>query len=327
MISDKDFFKFEEGLFRPFFEKYIEFKRGKGEKVARSTISRLRMLNHDLNKYGVLKISEEMIDELLSPEKSISETTRQCRISDLRQFSEFLNILGIESASVDPKYSKMVRIKFRPYIFTEDELNRIVYCADHLSPGRHSNEHVKVYPVIIRILIGTGMRIGEVIALRVSDIDTGNGVIKAVNCKNNVSRYIPLSDSLCEILLTYIRHKCFESFDSPLFISPYTQKAYSYDAMRHMFKKIFISAGIYLPDGKTPNIHSIRHTFCTRSLSKMLSSGLNLYTAVPILSAYVGHVNLQDTERYIHFTEQDYLEFLQMESRLRWLIPEVSSYE
>ena len=276
MVIDKEFLKFEKGLFRSYFEKYIEFKRGKGEKVARSTIIRLRMLNHDLNNYGVLKISEEMIEDLLSTEKNVSETTRQCRISDLRQFSEFLNIQGIESVSVDPKYSKRVQVKFRPYIFTEDELNRMVYCADHLPSGRRSNEHVKVYPVIIRILIGTGMRIGEVIALRISDIDTDNNVIKAVNCKNNVSRYIPMSDSLGEVLLTYINHHFFESIDSPLFISPYTQQAYSYDAMKYMFKQICINAGIYLSDGKTPNIHSVRHTFCTRSLSKMLSSGLIL---------------------------------------------------
>ena len=60
-----------------------------------------------------------------------------------------------------------------------------------------------------------------------------------------------------------------------------------------------------MADGKTPNIHSIRHTFCTRSLEKMLDSGMNIYTAIPILAAYVGHVNYMDTEKYIHFTNGD----------------------
>ncbi len=38
MITDKEFLAFSNGIFRPYFERYIEFKRGKGEKVSRSTL-------------------------------------------------------------------------------------------------------------------------------------------------------------------------------------------------------------------------------------------------------------------------------------------------
>ena len=61
MINDKEFLKFEEGFFKTYFEKFIEFKRGKGEKVARSTIIRLRKLNNSLNCYNVNHISEQMV--------------------------------------------------------------------------------------------------------------------------------------------------------------------------------------------------------------------------------------------------------------------------
>ena len=91
------------------------------------------------------------------------------------------------------------------------------------------------------------------------------------------------------------------------------------------FPKMFRAAGIYMADGKTPNIHSIRHTFCTRSLEKMLESGMDVYTAVPILAAYVGHVNYMDTEKYIHFTEQGHEDFVQKESSLGSLFPEVGN--
>ena len=55
----------------------------------------------------------------------------------------------------------------------------------------------------------------------------------------------------------------------------------------------------------------------------MLNEGMDLYTAVPILAAYVGHVNYADTEKYIHFTEQDYENFISKESFLGMIIPEV----
>ena len=55
----------------------------------------------------------------------------------------------------------------------------------------------------------------------------------------------------------------------------------------------------------------------------MLESGMDVYTAAPILAAYVGHVNYMDTEKYIHFTEQGHEDFVQKESSLGSLFPEV----
>lgn len=237
MVSDKDFQKFEGGMFKPYFEKYIEYKRGKGEKVASSTTRRLRTLNHDLGACDVLKIDPTMVEKLLSPENSASEAERQCRVSDLRQFSEFLRMFGIESAPVHPKYTKPVRGKFRPYIFTEDELERIVHAADHLPYGRRSHGHVRVYPVISRILIGTGMRIGEVISLKASDVEVDQGVIKAINGKNNISRYIPVSDSLGKVLGDYVRNQGAMPECQPLFVSPYTRREYSYHVRKDIYER------------------------------------------------------------------------------------------
>jgi hypothetical protein len=86
MIIDKEFLKFEEGFFKPYFEKFIEFKRGKGEKVASSTLIRLRKLNNSLNRYQTHHISEQMIQELLAPRDGLSEIERQYMTSSLRQF-------------------------------------------------------------------------------------------------------------------------------------------------------------------------------------------------------------------------------------------------
>ena len=70
-------------------------------------------------------------------------------------------------------------------------------------------------------------------------------------------------------------------------------------------------------DGGCIAIHNI--TKC------LLESGMDVYTAVPILAAYVGHVNYMDTEKYIHFTEQGHEDFVQKESSLGSLFPEVGN--
>ena len=325
MINDKEFLKFEEGFFKPYFAKFIEFKRGKGEKVAQSTMIRLRKLNNSLNCYNESHISEQMVEELLAPRGGLSESERQYMTSSLRQFCSFLTLLGIDAAIVPPKYMRAARSEFRPYIFSDNELHRLASAADALPPARRSSVHQQVYPVLVRLLIGTGMRIGEVLALTRADVDPSNGVINVINGKNGVSRYIPVADSLKKILHDYAETIDMAEGNKPFFTSSYTGEHLTYSAMKYMFPKMFRAAGIYMADGKTPNIHSIRHTFCTRSLEKMLESGMDVYTAVPILAAYVGHVNYMDTEKYIHFTEQGHEDFVQKESSLGSLFPEVGN--
>ena len=325
MINDKEFLKFEEGFFKPYFAKFIEFKRGKGEKVAQSTMIRLRKLNNSLNCYNVSHISEQMVEELLAPRGGLSESERQYMTSSLRQFCSFLTLLGIDAAIVPPKYMRAARSEFRPYIFSDNELHRLASAADALPPARRSSVHQQVYPVLVRLLIGTGMRIGEVLALTRADVDPSNGVINVINGKNGVSRYIPVADSLKKILHDYAETIDMAEGNKPFFTSSYTGEHLTYSAMKYMFPKMFRAAGIYMADGKTPNIHSIRHTFCTRSLEKMLESGMDVYTAVPILAAYVGHVNYMDTEKYIHFTEQGHEDFIQKESSLGKLFPEMNN--
>lgn len=323
MINDREFQPYQDGMFKPYFKKFIEYKRSKGEKVTHSAISRMKYLNDVMNSYGTLEITRQMADELLAPRPGVSEVTRYTRISYLRQFLAFLSTIGIQCYQLPWRYTRSLHCQFRPYIFSDDEIIRLVDVADNLRRWQHRERRTEIYPIIIRILAGTGMRISEVLVLKRSDIDCDNGVIKAINGKNSVSRYIPMSDSLNSVIREYMT----AIGDELLFKSSRTGRAYSYSTVREMFCKLCTLAGIYRPDGATPNIHSLRHTFCSKSLEQMLSSGMNFYTAVPVLAAYVGHVNLRDTEKYIHFTDSGYRDFLVKEDSLRTLIPGVADNE
>ena len=250
------------------------------------------------------------------------------RVSDLRQFNAWLKTFGINAYQIPDKYMKKVQVAFKPYIFSVEELFKIAEVSDHLKPSSRSSNCHKIYPVLVRILIGTGMRIGEVLSLRIKDVDATNRLLMVYQAKNNVSRYVPMSDSLAEITLDYVSGLAHKRIpEQYLFVSPYTGTRYSYDAMKYMLKKIFAEAGIRTPEGKLPRIHDIRHSFCTLSLNRMLDSGMDLYTAVPVLASYVGHVNLTDTEKYIHLTEHGYAEFVRREGALKTLIPEVDADE
>ena len=172
MVNDKEFAKFQDGMFKTHFEKFIEFKRGKGEKVARSSLIRLRSLNGDLNRYcSSLEISRDVAEAILRERDSEHPATRALRISDLRQFSAFLNGHGIRTYQIPLKYAKQARTSFRPYIFSDLELSAITQAVDNYENNSRRKNPVDIYPVIVRILMGTGMRIGEALSLRVKDIE------------------------------------------------------------------------------------------------------------------------------------------------------------
>lgn len=324
MVADREFQNYSEGIFKPYFEKFIEFKRSKGEKVGHSALSRMKALNDELNSYGVLNVTKEIAERILAPKDGISGNTRYARISFLRQFLNFMNTLGIGCYQIPYRYTRSIHCEFRPYIFSDEELKRLFAAADSLTDWHHSCRRHDIYPVIIRLLVSTGMRISEALHLKPGDIDIDSGIVKVINGKNGVSRYVPMSDSMAQYLKPYLQA---HMNDPWLFTSPLTGSFYSDATVRHIYKAMCRTAGIYKSDGKVPNLHSLRHTFCTKSLDQLLVSGMDIYTAVPILAAYVGHVNFRDTESYIHFTEISYDAFQEKQASLQALIPEVDGYE
>lgn len=324
MVNDREFLRYSEGVFKPYFEKFIEHKRSKGEKVRHAALERMKRLNDALNKTGELHVTKETVERILAPEEGVSETTRYYMASFLRQFLNFMNAIGIECYRVPDGYVGSLRSEFRPYIFPDREIEALLKEADNLPDWKHSQRRRDIYPVLFRMLAGTGMRVGEALNLKPNDVDIDNGVVNVLNGKNGICRYVPMSESLSLVVRSYwLAH----SEDDWLFTSPQTGSRYSYDTINSMFKKLCVKASIRRPNGTPPNLHSLRHTFCTKSLEQLLATGMDIYTAVPILSSYVGHVNFRDTERYIHFTEIDYNAFQERQKSLRRIIPEVSDDE
>ncbi len=111
-----------------------------------------------------------MILEVLSPRDGLSEIERQYMTSTLRQFCSFLLLLGVEASAVPTEYMRATRSEFRPYILSRKELQRLADAADSLPSARRSKPHQQIYPILVRILIGTGMRIGEVLAMTRGDV-------------------------------------------------------------------------------------------------------------------------------------------------------------
>lgn len=243
--------------------------------------------------------------------------------SMIRQFGLFMKLQGVD-AYVLPRELIKTPKDFIPYIFTKDEIESILYYADRIGPNKNKFINTPfVHPAVIRVLYGCGLRVGEALTLLCGDVDLDNGVITIRNGKNNVSRLVPISDSLCEYLFYYDGRV--QRGGNPYFFPALRGEHYSDITVRNTFRKLLKKAGIRpLPNGLFPRVHDLRHTFCVHALEQMVAKGMDPYCSLPALSTYVGHKGIESTEIYLRLTKQYFLDVLKYgEKDADFIFPEV----
>ena len=315
---------FVEGPFKEGFETLIAVKRGRGEKVVPSAIFAMKRANAGLAATGEASLTRRAVESALAPREDESPDLRWRKACAIRQLSELLRALGEDAWPVPDRYVPPAPQRFRPYPLSEAEMDGVVAAADSVygsMPGRHCSI---VWPCVARVLVGTGMRIGEVLALGVGDVDMEAGVITVAKFKG-ASRLVPVSGSLLDHLRAYgERAEAASPARSAFFECARTGANYTYNAAWPAFRRIYAAAGVLTDAGEPPRIHDIRHGFVTNALDRLVSGGMDLYAAVPLVAAYVGHTKLVDTEKYVHLTRHAHEGLIARESELEALLPEVA---
>jgi integrase/recombinase XerD len=141
-----------------------------------------------------------------------------------------------------------------------------------------------VYLAIATVLYGTGLRIEEALALKVTDVDGERGVLRVHHGKGNRAREVKMSPALYQWLRGYWAK---ERPPLPyLFASRRTGRPPTQDAVRHAFALAGEQAGLTKP----VKPHVLRHSYATH----LLDAG----TDVRVIQALLGHQSLQTTMRY-----------------------------
>lgn len=150
---------------------------------------------------------------------------------------------------------------------------------------------------MILLSFWSGMRVGEIAALKISDVVTIEGIIideirlKPEQTKGKKYRMVMIGLRLCSELNIYISTLSSVNEDSPLFVSQKTKKKFNSNALAQKFKRMFEDAGIY---GATS--HSGRRTFITQLANKGIS--------VRVLQSLAGHKSIVTTQLYIDVNDE-----------------------
>ena len=298
--TEQDFF----GIYREVLIRYIHYKRALGFLVNEREIHGLLELNTFLCSYNVSQVllTQKMVEDYVSRKKSVTAKTihkDECRI---RQVGIFLQNQGYSDIYIYPNNQLRTTSTFIPYIFTADEITRILYTADNLQPVPNKPYYQDFFKTILRVLYCTGLRVNEALSLKIEDVDFDNKLFIVENGKGDVSRLVPFNEILKEWLEKY-HSKVTRKQDVYFFESPYGGKR-SRGAVNYYFQRVILpSAGIHRkPDNSGPRIHDLRHTFACHALDKMVRSGMDPFCALPYLSTYMGHKGIESTEKYLRLT-------------------------
>ena len=293
---------FDKGPFKQLFLDFIDYKRGCGLKYEDSSEYTLRIINRCLNGYGLGKpvLTKTMIEDLAKKRSHETYPTQFKRITFLRQFARFLKNLGIDAYIYPEYYQHNEGGTFVPYIFSHEEITAIFKEADNLPTLIRYPGYSIVYPVLVRMLYSCGLRLSEALCLKIQDVDLEKGMLYIDKSKNNKSRFVPMSSTMANVCRNYAEKMLASNPREGYFFPAPDGGRYNRGSVRWSITHIYARAGINkLPNGLYPRVHDIRHTQAVHSMEKLQAKGVDLYCSLPILSAYLGHKGLQETEKYL----------------------------
>ncbi len=240
-----------------------------------------------------LPINDGRYFEVFLRNRQVSTRTLNHDLSALRTFFRFLEEfkkipMPREILEVKPKFDSKL-----PVFFTVDQINLLLSAPDKLfSEGKIDEFYWRRDKALLELLYGAGIRVGELVALRCSDINWSLRQIRVLG-KGRKERVIPIGIPALEAL------KQLHAIQNvPVLIPRKDGGALTVRSVQLLIKKYLCASK--LPLTMTP--HSCRHSYATH----MLQNGADVRAVQELL----GHAKLSTTQKYthvnIHFLQKIY---------------------
>ena len=226
------------------------------------------------------------------------------RLSYVRVFARYRKATDPRTEIPSPGLLPFQPGRARPYLYSDDEIQCLLRAALNM-PHRFERSALLpwVYYCLFGLLSVSGLRLGEARNLELQDVDFDAAVLTVRGAKHNRTRLVPLHSSTCEVLADYIarrqRHWAGRPVSSYLLVSSRGNRLDSAQIHRTFYA---LSRQIGLRgrcDSHGPRLHDFRHRFATGTLVNWYRSDQDPARLLPVLSAYLGHVHIADTQWYL----------------------------
>lgn len=280
--------KWEESILD--YSHYLKIERGLSSHTLQNYIRDVKKLISFLDKKKIssspIAIKDEVIQQFIYEiAKEISPRSQARIISGLRSYFNYLIFENYrESNPTDLIETPKIGVKL-PDTLSEQEINNLISAIDLSKAEGERNR------AMLETMYSCGLRVSELIDLKISDLFFDEGFIKIIG-KGNKERFIPIHFSAQKYIILYMNEirtqlTIKKGFEDTLFLNR-RGKSLS----RQMIFMILKDLAIKIDLNKKISPHTFRHSFATH----LLKNGADLRAIQQML----GHESITTTEVYVH---------------------------
>ncbi len=276
------------------FEEQLRLERNHSEHTVKAYLSDLRKFLQSIGKSDIGSVRTEDIRGFIKElqEMGISIATQARTLSSIKAFFRFL----LEEGELEEDPSALIEMprsqRRIPDVLSPEEIDSVLAHIDPSDPMGHRDR------AIIEVLYGCGLRVTELIGLRISDLHFEEGHIR-VRGKGSKERLVPFGKPAQEAVKQYLQHEregqgAAHRHEDILFLNR-NGKGLSRVMIFYIARDTAKKAGIQ----KKVSPHTYRHSFATH----LVEGGADLMAVREML----GHASVTTTEIYSHL-DQSYLQ-------------------
>lgn len=268
---------------------YIKLEKHLAENTVEAYMRDLRQFAHFiLRQWDVepRKVEREMIERYIAwlYDRGAEKSSQARSLSGIRSFYDFLMVEEqIEASPAEfiqaPKFGRHL-----PDVLTTAEIDRIIATIDtSTAKGRRDS-------ALIETLYSCGLRVSELVSLRIADLFFGEGYIRVVG-KGDKQRLVPISAVARDRIQRYLEDRRAVGGNMPTLFLSNRGKALSRVMVFMILRQAARDAGIT----KRISPHTLRHSFATH----LLEGGAGIRQVQELL----GHESILTTEIYTHLDD------------------------
>ena len=246
------------------------------------------------------RITTKLALEWAQKPKTVLPADWARRLSSVRGFARYQSAIDPRTEIPPVGLLPYRPRRARPYIYTKQEIERLLAAARSLPPARGLCGWK--YYCLFGLLSVTGMRIGEALNLKLDDVDLHKNVLTIHQTKFGKSRLVPIHHSTQNVLVKYLHRRQHFLVGRP---SPYvfvsgTGNRLDVGDVRRTFYDLSRQIGLRGSSASHgPRLHDFRHRFAVQTLLNWYRRGLDIESRLRTLSTYLGHAHVSDTYWYL----------------------------
>ena len=291
------------GPFKDIIPNFQKYKKSLGYKY--DSINNYIRLDRILKNNNIHDLSDtkKIFDILITNEENIKKKKRHYYA--LSQLYQFMNLIGYKNLYFE-RYYFSNDSKFEPTILTSSQVKIFFKTLDNYCRKLQKTE-CDVFPVLFRLVYSNGLRISEVQNLKVIQYSLEKQTIYIEESKENVSRELPLSKSMIEILNQY---EGLVNINQQTYLFELNGKKITTYKIDKIFDEV-----LELLDFKFRK-HDLRHTMAVTTFNNLFDKGYKEYWILYYLHIFLGHKTFESTEYYLRYTDSRYKKMLNQISEL-----------